>query len=86
MNIYEEFVGFLNAKPKDEYINHSSWESCAVGDFFRSRDDEENYSSPERLYMALTTTGKTPITLGMTYGIMAEEHNRVLAKLEEGDQ
>ena len=32
----EGFVAFVNSQDPEERINHSTWESCAVGDYARS--------------------------------------------------
>lgn len=33
--LFQKFVEFCDAQPKDKEINHESWESCAVGDWVR---------------------------------------------------
>ena len=32
-NYTEDFFKFIEAQPSDKLINHSSWNSCAIGDF-----------------------------------------------------
>jgi hypothetical protein len=31
--LFKEFVAFCQSQPKDKPIDHSSWKTCAVGDF-----------------------------------------------------
>ncbi len=35
--LFQEFVNFCDNQPKDKEIDHSSWESCAVGEFALSK-------------------------------------------------
>jgi len=46
--LFKEFVDYCDSKPKDEAINHDSWSSCAVGEFFKFKGISEVYcGSPE---------------------------------------
>lgn len=31
--LFIEFVNFCESQPEDKYIDHSTWDSCAVGEF-----------------------------------------------------
>ena len=33
--LFKQFVEFCESQPEDKVIDHSTWESCAVGDFLR---------------------------------------------------
>ncbi|UOL48598.1 hypothetical protein [Pseudomonas phage Astolliot] len=39
---YESFVSFVMAQPADRVIDHTSWQSCAIGDYVASDDQEQD--------------------------------------------
>lgn len=39
---YESFVSFVMNQPADREIDHTSWQSCAIGDYVASDDQEQD--------------------------------------------
>lgn len=39
---YEGFVGFVMAQPVDREIDHTSWQSCVIGDYAAKDDPDQD--------------------------------------------
>lgn len=39
MELFKQFVEFCDRQPKDRVIDHSTWDTCAYGDFVSEADE-----------------------------------------------
>ena len=75
--LFIEFVNFCESQPADKKINHDSWNSCAVGEFFGWNDwkdinfgkivsllGQEGYSEEPCTLYAFLNTKMCPNTYG----------------------
>jgi hypothetical protein len=46
LELFKEFIAFCESQPVYKKINHDTWDSCAVGEFFTAtgRDVDEHYA------------------------------------------
>ena len=57
--LFQKFIEFCDAQPKDKEINHYTFYTCAVGDFARSiNEDIETFSSQMSFAARVLDKGK----------------------------
>ena len=66
---YESFVSFVMAQPADRVIDHTSWESCVIGDY--AAKDEPDQDRETESFMDLTDS----------VGFVIEETNPTLYEI-----